>query len=121
LEYWLLVIARPADDLQDFACRSLARQFCLQLAELADVLDGDDGLHGEGLDKGDVSIVEWIDGTMDEDDGPETCPIAYKRCRQLGAQSFNIDQLNKVRLTTAILILVRTVMRVEASRIADGP
>ena len=36
---------------EDLARRRLALQPGLQLAELADVLDGDDGLSGEALDQ----------------------------------------------------------------------
>jgi len=54
VEQWLVAIAALADDLKDFPRRRLALQPHLQLAELADILDGDDGLGREGFDHGDL-------------------------------------------------------------------
>lgn len=51
VEYRVLVIAGLADDLQDFPRRRLALQPDLKFLELADVLDGDHSLRGEGLDQ----------------------------------------------------------------------
>src|SRR5215831_11787496 len=48
IEHWLDVSRRARDDAQDLARRRLALQRVFRLVEEADVLDGDDGLVGEG-------------------------------------------------------------------------
>src|SRR5262249_9690851 len=66
IEYFLHVERRPADDLQNIGGGRLLFQGFLQLAlarllclEQPCVLDGDDGLVGEGLDQLDLLISEW--------------------------------------------------------------
>jgi hypothetical protein len=59
LEHRLLVVAALADDLKNFGRGLFPRQPVLQLAELLDVVDGDNGLGGEGFDKGNLV---WVKG-----------------------------------------------------------
>ena len=80
-----------ADDPEDVGRRFLFFERILQLAELADVLDGDDGLGGEGFDKGDLVGTERGDLAAAEHDRPclarrspagRTSGCGCLRCRQ---------------------------------------
>ncbi len=87
-----LVVARAADDLQDLAGRRLAGQPCLQLAELADVLDGDDGLRGEGLDQRDLLGRKRVDDKARERHHADRSPRKrQKRHSEQGARPGPLD------------------------------
>src|SRR5262245_25341572 len=77
IEYFLHVERRPADDLQNIGSgRLLFQAFCqLALARLLRfkqprILDGDEGLVGEGLDQRDLIVIER------RDPGPRQCDHA---------------------------------------------
>ena len=58
LKHGLKLAWRAADDTQDLGGRCLLLQRLAQLVEQARVLDGDDGLIGEGCQKSDVILLE---------------------------------------------------------------
>ena len=72
---------RAADDIEHFRNRGLVferlRQFLrprLLGLEQARVLDGDDGLVGEGLDEGDLARREWAGARRCSANTPIACP-----------------------------------------------
>ena len=68
----------------------------LHLLEQADVLDGDDGLGGKGLDERNFPIGERLDLRSDEPDDPIGCPS-----RSMGTP-------RKLRIATAARLAART-------------
>src|SRR5262245_2660670 len=56
IKYWLDACGRAADDPQDISSGGLAAHSRLGLIEQPRVLDGDDGLVGEGLEQLDVVL-----------------------------------------------------------------
>src|SRR5690242_13154235 len=59
IQYWLNVRRRTGDHTQDLTCCCLLFQRLLQLLEQSHVLDGNDGLFGEGLEQFDLRRSEW--------------------------------------------------------------
>ena len=76
IEHGPVIIPALADDLEDFPRRCLARQPRLQLAELADVLDGDDGLGSEGFDQSDLVGGEGLHHGAKHDETADPADIA---------------------------------------------
>src|SRR6516225_8257294 len=60
IEHRLQIERRPADHLEHVGGGGLLLQRLPQLVEQAGVLDGDDGLCGEVLDKLDLLVAEWL-------------------------------------------------------------
>jgi hypothetical protein len=89
VEDGLDVALRPADHAQDLARRRLLLEGLrevavarLPLGEEADVLDGDDGLTGEGLEQGDLRTGERYRLAPRDRDGPDRLTIPQHRDRQ---------------------------------------
>ena len=59
-EHRQFVVPALADDREDLPRRFLPLQPGLEFAELAHVLDGDDGLGGEGLDQNNLVLRKWL-------------------------------------------------------------
>ena len=64
----LIVVTALADDTNDFTAGLLALQPDLQFAELAHILNGDNGRPGEGLNELDLPIVKRPDLAAEERD-----------------------------------------------------
>src|SRR5262245_8847028 len=60
IEHRLQIERRAADDLEHVGSGGLLLQGLAQLVEQAGVLDGDDGLRGEGLDQIDLLLGKWV-------------------------------------------------------------
>src|SRR5439155_14007283 len=85
VEHGLHVGWRARDDAQDFAGRRLLLQrhgevaiARLELLEEAHVLDGDDGLVGEGLEEVDLALGEWPDLRAEYGDGADSNALAQQ-------------------------------------------
>ena len=61
IEHRMQIESRAADDLEHVGGRGLLRQRLAQLVQQSGVLDRDDGLGGEVLEKLDLFVVEWSD------------------------------------------------------------
>src|SRR5207244_8787454 len=99
IEDGLDVSLRSTDDAQDLACRRLLFQRLsqiviprLQLLEQADVLDGDHGLVGERLEKGDLLVGKspWRRPHVDVD-GADRGPFTKHGHRQHATKSGSYD------------------------------
>ena len=90
----LRVGRRARDDLQDLAGgRLLLERFGqgtvarLELGEEADVLEGDDGLVGEGLEQGHLPVGEWPHRPSPHRDGADRLAVAQHRDREHAAKA----------------------------------
>jgi hypothetical protein len=79
VEHRLQVAGRIVDDFQDLRHRGLARQRLLGLVEQPRVLDGDDGLVGEGLQEMDRLVVERSSFAARDADRADRNAIAQHR------------------------------------------
>src|SRR6516225_6000749 len=59
VKYWREISGRRIDDLQHLGGRSLSVQRFLLLGQEPRVLDGDDGLVGEGFQKCNLTVSKW--------------------------------------------------------------
>src|SRR6185369_6051530 len=83
IKYWLGIGGRPADDIQHFAHCGLVLEGLLQFAfarllslEQPRVLDGDDGLVGEGLQQRNLFLSEWPHFHAANHEGPDGLAFA---------------------------------------------
>src|SRR5262245_20202376 len=87
IEYFLHVEGRPADDLQNIGRGRLLFQGFSQLAfacllrfEEPRILDGDDGLVGEGLKQLDLLVGKWCNLLAKNENCSESLTIPKQRC-----------------------------------------
>ncbi len=85
LEHRSEICGRARDDMQDLSrCRLLFQGLgevavaCLEFLEQPDVLNGDGGLVGEGLQKGDLPLREEADFRARKLDRPDRDALAHQ-------------------------------------------
>src|SRR5215468_6946961 len=81
VEHRLDISRRTTDDLENLASGGLPFQRLLRLGEQPHILDGDDGLVGEGLEQGDLPIGEAPGRVSTDADGPDSLALAQERYR----------------------------------------
>src|SRR5262245_454932 len=91
IEHWLDFRRRARDHLQDVAGGRLLLQRLLRLVEQPHVLDGNDGLVGEGLEEFDLLVRERVHFDSANQDCPDWLALAHQRCGQYGALVFAHD------------------------------
>ena len=89
-------------DHQDFGRGRLLLERLFRLVEQPHVLDGDDGLVGEGLEEGDLILGEGPHLSAVERDGAKKTRLAHQGHAQEGSHSLLLDVVGPERLPPAI-------------------
>ena len=94
IQHWLYFRRRTGDDTQNFTRRRLLFQRLgeisipfLQLLKQPHVLDGDDCLIGEGLEKTDLLVRERLDYHATNDDHADRLALAHQRRSEHGSDA----------------------------------
>src|SRR5262245_13553095 len=87
VEYRLQIEGRAAYNLEHVGGGGLLLQRFAQLVEQACVLDGDNGLVGEGHDQVDLLLGEWTYGFALYDDDSDRCTFAQKGDTEQGTKA----------------------------------
>ena len=98
VEHRLHVGRRAADDAEHLGRRRLMlqglAQFCialLQFFEQPHVLDGDDGLVGEGFQQSDLLLREWADCGAPDQNNADRTPFSQQRGDQYGSNTLPVE------------------------------
>src|SRR5262249_30376885 len=92
VEHRLDISRRTTDELENLASGGLPFQRLLRLGEQAHILDGDDGLVGEGLEQGDLPIGEAPGRVSTDADGPDSLALAQERYRDHAPATGTLDR-----------------------------